>query len=276
MFRPSDMVIDAFVGFALESHAAAFPAADPSHARAMERALRMALPRIATGTSLYHNLDHTITVVQVGQDLLRGRIIRDGDISSEDWVHVVSGLACLFVGFCQGAVRGDNGQCRVVDTLGATITLARGVSDGGLWVHYVERSKLFVRERFSTDPVLSAGRLVELIEAARFPPLGDDLHSDGSCSIMLSSHLIGGLASPRFRKKLTPLWVEMGESELREGFGFATRADFTAGYVEWFWKRFEPFIPDGMELLTHTGAGREWLANLRAHVLREEHSLAER
>ena len=42
-------------------------------------------------------------------------------------------------------------------------------------------------------------------------------------------------------------------------------------YPQFFWEMLNPLIPDGVDLLSYTGSGRLWLANMHAHVLLEEH-----
>lgn len=271
MLRPCDLVIDAFVAFLRDSHASAFPDAPRAHVRAVERAARMALPRIATTDALYHDLDHTICVVQVGQDLLRGRIVRDGDVGSGDWAHLVAALLCHGVGFCKGAVRGDTERERVIDEDGRTITLQPGQTDAVLWRYAIERSKLFVRDRLRDDPVLDARHVADLVEGGRFPPKREGPR--GLAALARDAHLVGTLANPRFPRKLTPFFIEIAEAGLADQLGFDDRASFEESYAESFWERFHPHARGAMELLAFTGAGREWLATLRAHVLRREHAV---
>jgi hypothetical protein len=44
----------------------------------------MALETIANRDALYHNVEHTILVTLVGQEVLRGKHMREGGVSSED------------------------------------------------------------------------------------------------------------------------------------------------------------------------------------------------
>lgn len=276
MFRPSDLIIDAFVRFLRDAHEQAFADADPAFGRAIERAARLALPRIATSDALFHDLDHALCVVQVGQDMLRGRIIRDGDVSPADWAHGVAALLCLNVGQCEGAVDGDVGRHRVIDAEGGAMQLPEGSTDGAMWEVANARSQLFVRQRFVFDPVLDAERLAVLIAAGRFPPEPGQAAATGIPALMLDAHLIGILANPRFVSRLTPFFLELQESGMAERMGLTDRTAFHADYPSHFWTAFAPRIQQGMELLAYTGAGRTWLATLRAHVLRREHDVPAR
>ena len=51
----------------------------------------MALENIANSDALYHNVEHTILVTLVGQEILRGKHIREGGIACEDWLHYLIG-----------------------------------------------------------------------------------------------------------------------------------------------------------------------------------------
>ena len=74
MFRPSDIVIEAFVDHLQEEFWRTFPGGAPEHCHAIARAARVALGHIARSNALYHDLSHTVLVTQIGQNLLQGRI----------------------------------------------------------------------------------------------------------------------------------------------------------------------------------------------------------
>ncbi|HBB33823.1 MAG TPA: metal-dependent phosphohydrolase, partial [Cyanobacteria bacterium UBA9273] len=52
--------------------------------------------------ALYHNVEHTILVTLVGQEILRGKHIRDGGVSCEDWLHFIISLLCHDIGYVKG------------------------------------------------------------------------------------------------------------------------------------------------------------------------------
>ena len=60
-------------------------------------------------------------------------------------------VACLAhdIGYVRGVVKGDKNDAYVVDGTGRKISLPRGSSDAALGPYHVERSKLFVLDRFA-------------------------------------------------------------------------------------------------------------------------------
>jgi hypothetical protein len=57
------------------------------------------LENIGNSDALYHNVEHTILVTLVGQEILRGKHIREGSISCEDWMHTMISLLCHDIGY---------------------------------------------------------------------------------------------------------------------------------------------------------------------------------
>ena len=275
MFRPAAIVIEAFVAQVLASYDRLYPSADPAHRQALLQVARMALQRIARSNAPYHDLDHTIVVTQVGQDICRGRVVRDGNVDSLNWVHFIVSLLCFAVGFSRNLCPGDAGEVCVADASGRTVTVPRDTSDGALWPYFADRSKLFVRRYFRDHPVLDAERLAAGIEYTRFPPPADRNRETASePGLLRAAHFIGAVADPDFMLKMQPLFIELREAGVAGGLGFDTAAAMKRGYAQLFWTVLHPLIGDGMDLLTYTAEGRVWLANLHAHVLRAERPAA--
>lgn len=271
MFRPTAIVIDAFVDRVLDTYDRLFPYADPSHRQTLLQVARMSLSRTARSNAPYHDLDHTIMVTQVGQDILRGRLVRDGDVDSLDWVQFVASLLCFAIGFTRNACPGDEGDLCVIDEQGNTATIPRTQSNGALWPYFAERGKVFVRHYFRNHLLVDSDRLAANIEYSRFPPLADrNLETDTEPGLLRAAHIIGAIADPDFMLKMKPLFIELQEAGIARQLGFATSAEMIRGYSQLFWTVLHPLIGEGMDLLTYTAEGRVWLANLHAHVLRTE------
>ena len=117
MFRPSDILIDAFVKRLSRDYREAFGERDPAHHDTILRVARMVLARVARSDALYHDLVYTFLVTLVGQDILRGRIARDADVMPNDWVHFLASLLCPNVGIVRGACPGDDGNTCVIPTV---------------------------------------------------------------------------------------------------------------------------------------------------------------
>ena len=64
-------------------------------------------------------------------------------------------LACLThdIGYVRGVVQGDGDGAYVADVNGRTVKLPIGSSDAALAPYHVDRSKLFVIERFDTSNI---------------------------------------------------------------------------------------------------------------------------
>ena len=67
----------------------------------------MALEYIANSDALYHNAEHTFLVTLVGQEILRGKHMREGAVTPEDWLHFLVSLACHDIGYVKGVCRQD-------------------------------------------------------------------------------------------------------------------------------------------------------------------------
>ena len=68
---------------------------------------RLALETIATSDAAYHDINHTIMVTLVGQEILRGRHISVGSVTPRDWLHFIVSLLCHDIGYVRGVGRGD-------------------------------------------------------------------------------------------------------------------------------------------------------------------------
>jgi hypothetical protein len=56
---------------------------------------QLALENIATSDAAYHDVNHTIMVTLVGQEILRGRHISVGGVSPRDWLHFTESSVSL-------------------------------------------------------------------------------------------------------------------------------------------------------------------------------------
>src|SRR5829696_8425005 len=81
---------------------------------------RIALECLAKSDALYHNLEHTLLVTQVGRDILKGRALTER-ITAEDYSHLL--VACLLhdIGYVRGILQGDRVDAFVIDGEGNTV-----------------------------------------------------------------------------------------------------------------------------------------------------------
>ena len=109
-------------------------------ARLLDASARLIIERISTSDALYHNVEHTIFVTLVGEDILRGRLLQQ-PVNASDWLHFMFALLCHDIGYVRGVCSGDEAHSVVVDESGERLQLPRGASDASLTPYHVTRGK---------------------------------------------------------------------------------------------------------------------------------------
>ena len=168
---------------------------EPEYATLLDAGARLLIERISSSDALYHDFEHTILVTQVGQEILRGRMLFRS-LEPTDWVHFIFALLCHDIGFVRGACLADDQTSVVVDESGTRFRLPRGASDAILAPYHVTRGKIVVRERFANHRLLDSERLARAIELTRFPVPDDQDHkeTDSEAGLVRAADLIGQLA----------------------------------------------------------------------------------
>jgi hypothetical protein len=236
----------------------------------------MALENIANSDALYHNIEHTILVSLVGQEILRGKHIREGGISSEDWLHFTLSLLCHDIGYVKGVCRQDT----PAESLYATgiddlkVYLPRGSTDASLTPYHVDRGKLFIDERFSGHNLIQVDIIKSNIELTRFPIPADSDHQDiMNCpGLVRAADLIGQLSDPRYLQKISALYYEFEETGVNKALGYANPDDLRDNYPKFYWNNVYPYIQPALEYLEVTQEGKQIVAHLYANVFRVEHA----
>ena len=194
-----------------------------SHAQLAEflpYAARLTLECIGNSDALYHNIEHSMLVALVGHDILTGRrLLRP--TTPRDYSNFI--LACLThdIGYVRGAVQGDGDGEYIADVTGRTIRLPIGSSDAAMAPYHVDRSKLFVIERFDTVDYLDADRIARAIEYTRFPyPSASNEGADELIEeeglLLRAADLIGQLGDPNYMRKANALFHEFEEIGLNK------------------------------------------------------------
>jgi hypothetical protein len=262
---------------ALGSHLAAhmgrrFGSTDAGLIEIVQSAARLATDCIGNSDALYHNVEHTMLVTLAGYDILKGRRLLK-ETNADDYAHVL--VACLFhdIGYVRGILNGDSADAYVIDAEGNKTELGRGSSDAALMPYHVDRSKLFVMDRFAKAKMLDATRIANAIESTRFPP---SAHDSGNEEGMLvrAADLIGQLGDPHYLRKANALYYEFEEVGMNKQLGYDSPADLTDQYPKFFWSSISPFIQSAIRYLNVTSLGRQWIANLYSNVLSAERDLS--
>jgi len=235
---------------------------------------RISLECIGNSDALYHNVEHTMLVTQVGYDIMKGRALLTPTYPI-DFAHVL--VACLLhdIGYVRGILQGDGPDGYIIDAKGGKTRLPRGSSDAALTPFHVDRSKLYVMDRIGNSKILDAARIADAIEYTRFPsPGGADGEDNEEGSLVRAADLIGQLGDPHYLRKANALYLEFEEVGMNRQMGYASPADLTDKYPQFYWNSVSAHIQTAIRYLNVTSSGRQWIANLYGNVFRAEREIS--
>ena len=279
MFNATEILINAFVQQLREGYRRTYGGLNANYEEIIAWAGSMALENIANSDALYHDVEHSILVALVGQEILRGKHIREGGVSSQDWLHVIISLVCHDIGYVKGVCRQDKDEERLYATgkEGGMIHLAPGASDASLTPYHVDRAKLFIDERFGGHTIIDAEVIKLNIELTRFPVPAVEDHQEtvNYSGLVRAADLIGQLSDPRYLKKITSLYYEFEETGVNRALGYENPGDLRRNYSKFYWHGVYPYIKDPLRYLSLTQQGKQITANLFSNVFVVEHEKAE-
>jgi len=239
---------------------------------------RLALEIISNTDALYHNVEHTVMVTLAGQSILEGKHLTEGGVTPRDWLHYTIALLCHDIGYVKGVLRLDNGKHCATGIGDEMITIPEGGTDISLTPYHVDRSKQFVRERFGEnlldDTDIDAEQICACIEYTRFPPPANGEYNDtsGYAGLTRAADFIGQLGDPNYLRKSPALYYEFEETNSNQSLGYTAPTDLRKSYAGFFWNIVNPYIQDAIKYLSVTQQGKQWIANLYAHVFTVEHA----
>lgn len=277
MFNPTVVLIHNCVERLKGVYRQTYGSLKPDYADIIGWAGNMALEIIANSDALYHNVEHTMFVTLVGQEVIRGKHIRDGGVSCEDWLHLILSWLCHDIGYIKSVCRQD----RVEENLYATglddmmVALPDGATDASLTPFHVNRGKLFVDERFGGHNLIDVQFIQRNIELTRFPIPADEEHADTANypGLVRAADLIGQLADPRYLQKIPALFYEFEETGVNKTLGYRRPGDLRKNYPSFYWNGVYPYIGPALRYLETTLEGKQIIANLYANVFRVEQEL---
>ena len=273
MITVPELAAEALGSFLADRITRRFGSSDGTLTKLIPTAARLALECIGNSDALYHNVEHTMLVTLAGYDIMRGRALLIPTDAS-DFAHVI--FACLFhdIGYVRGILEGDGPDGYVIDAKGGKTKVPRGGSDAALIAYHVDRSKLFVMNRLAESKFVDATRIARAIEFTRFPPqeLDDEYKEEGL--LVRAADLIGQLGDPQYLRKANALFYEFEEVGMNRQLGYASPADLTELYPQFYWKTISPHIQTAIQYLNVTSRGRQWIAGLYSNVYRAERDLA--
>jgi hypothetical protein len=254
----------------------AFGELESSYSELVNWVGRFALENIANSDMLYHDIEHTMLVTTVGQQILIGKHLTAGGVSPRDWAHFITALLCHDIGYVRGVCRLDRDGTYATGVGDETITLPESATDASLTAYHVDRSKQFVRERFGGTVLLDIDPeiIASYIEMTRFPvPDNPDYKdTDSYAGLLRAADFIGQLGDPDYLRKIPALYYEFEETGANAKAGYKNSHDMRRGYASFFWKEVSPYIRPATRYLQATQDGKQWLANLHSQVFQVEHS----
>lgn len=237
---------------------------------------RFALENISNSDMLYHDVEHTMLVTTVGQQILVGKHLKEGGVTPKDWVHFMIALLCHDIGYVRGICRGDSDTHYATGMGDETVELPPGSTDAALTPYHVDRGQMFVRERFGGHMLIDID--VELIcsyiEMTKFPPPDKPQYKDtkGYAGLVRAADFIGQLGDPDYLRKIPALFYEFEQVGTNEKIGYKTPGDMREGYAGFFWHVVRPYIGDALKHLSVTQDGKQWVAGLYSHVFAVENA----
>lgn len=275
MFNATELLIGEFVAKLRDGYQRTYGGLRTDYEDIIAWAGGMALENIANGDALYHNVEHTILVTLVGQEILRGRQIRQGGVSCDDWLHCIISLVCHDIGYVKGVCRQDRDELYATGIDGVKVCLPPSASDASLTPYHVDRGKLFIDERFGGHKLIDAEIIKYNIELTRFPVPSMEDHQDTIHypGLVRAADLIGQLSDPRYLKKISALFYEFEETGTNKHLGYQHPGDLRNGYPKFYWHGVYPYIKDALKYLALTQQGKQILANLYSNVFVVEHDI---
>ena len=93
---------------------------------------RNALEIIANSDAPYRDVNYTIMVTIVGTEIFRGKILIEGSVSANDWVHFFISLLNHDIGYVRGICRADRNVRYAINMAYYTIAPMPGSTDASL------------------------------------------------------------------------------------------------------------------------------------------------
>lgn len=275
MFNPTDVVIGRFQEEIKRYYTNNYSNLEPNYPGILSYVTRLSLEIISNSDAPYHDVNHTIMVTSVGQEILRGIHLKDGGVTPRDWLHFTISLLCHDIGYVRGVCQGDANGKYVINSANETIKLPPGATDAALTPHHVERGKIFVKERFGGNKYIDVETICSNIEYTQFPVPRLQLSNTHTAfpGFLRAADLIGQMADPNYMRKISALFWEFEETGANAKLGYKTPACLRAAYPTFFRQMVMPHIGSALQYLQMTQEGKQWIANLYAHIFSEEYDL---
>jgi hypothetical protein len=196
-------------------------------------------------------------------------------------MHFMIALLYHDIGYVRGVCRRDKDGVYATGIGDETIELPQGCTDVALTPYHVNRSILFVQERFGEEllegmeKVIDVDLLTSYIEMTTFPvPEGEKFKDTKNYpGLIRAADFIGQLGEPNYLRKTPALFYEFEETGANEKFGYQNPGDLRATFAKFYWDVVRLYVEDALDYLRVTQDGKQWIANLYAQVFRSEHNI---
>lgn len=279
MINYQEIIIDVFVEQIKSAYDRTYGDLDPDFGRITAWCGRLALENIANSDALFHDVDHTVMVSLAGQAIIEGMHVREGGVTPRDWMHYMIAVICHDIGYVKGVCLKDANDRFATGVGDETVYISPEGSDIALTPYHVDRSKLFVKERFGTGLLqdmtrqLDADLIASYIEMTRFPTPADDRYKETRSygALVRAADFIGQLGDPDYLRKTPALFYEFHELGINEQLGYKSPNDMRKNYAAFYWNSVDQYIQDALVYLRLTESGKQWIANMHSHVFDSEH-----
>jgi hypothetical protein len=280
MINWQELTIDMFVDQMMKAYQRTYGDIKPDFGRIVAWCGRLSLENISNSDALYHDIDHTIMVSLAGLSIIEGKHLREGGVTPSDWMHYMIAVLCHDIGYVKGVCRNDSNGRFATGIGDELVQIPPDGTDVALTPYHVNRSKLFIIERFGTNLLddmtrhLDAQRIASYIEFTRFPSPSDGQHDDtsGLGGLVRAADFVGQLGDPDYFRKSPALFYEFQELGLNEKLGYKSPNDLRKNYASFYWEQVNPYIKDALHYLSLTEDGKQWIANMHSHVFESEHT----
>lgn len=279
MINWQELTIDMFVEQLRTAYRRTYGEIQPDYINITCWVGRLALENISNSDALYHDIDHTIMVSLAGLSIIEGKHLREGGVSPRDWMRYMIAVLCHDIGYVKGVCRNDADELFATGVGNERVNIQNDGTDVALTPYHVNRSKMFVMERFGSGLLkdmeghLNAELIASYIEMTRFPAPKGEFYQDtqGFGGLVRAADFVGQLGDPDYFRKTPALYYEFQELGLNEKLGYKSPNDMRKNYASFYWEQVNPFLKDALSYLRLTEDGKQWVANMHSHVFDSEH-----
>ncbi|MGD1952345.1 MAG: metal-dependent phosphohydrolase [Leptolyngbyaceae cyanobacterium] len=272
MYSPKQTLINTFISYLQSTYKAVFGIEHPDHIALLGSVAEITLDIIAKSDALYHDLEHTILVTSVGQEILQAKRVCEGksSVTVEDWLHLVTALLCHDIGYCKGVCQQDDRTLGLYSTgVGDKfVFLPFGATDAALSQYHVDRGQQFVQEQWPHNPLVDVATVRRIIERTRFPAADEYPVSDirGLADLGRSADLIGQFSDRNYLQKLPALFYEFEQNGANHVLGYRQVKDMRLGVAKFYWTCVSRYVEDAIAYLNHTSSGQQIVMELHANI----------